>query len=236
MGSVSLQINGPVKDPVISGRITATSGTLNFRNDRYEITRALMDLPAGRNADPIVNIQGEAQIRGYRVTVTLTGPLSKTQFTGPGTNISLGGRLAVGPGGRQTFTAVGQLNLRVLNGLSPDVFTSGVADVAVRVIGTYELPRLTGTASVNTGSVSLLLGNERWTISNLKSVVRFTSNQAQIESLTGTMGGGHVRVSGGARLDGISLAEFLVTCTVKTLLSRFPLLTCHPTRYLYRDQ
>ena len=43
----------------------------------------------------------------------------KTQFTGPGTNIVLGGTLAVGPGGRQSMTADGQLNLRVLNGLSP---------------------------------------------------------------------------------------------------------------------
>ena len=64
VGSVSLRLNGPVKDPVISGRITATSGTLNFRNDQYEITRALMDLPPRRNADPIVSIQGETQIRG----------------------------------------------------------------------------------------------------------------------------------------------------------------------------
>ncbi|HEV2835187.1 MAG TPA: translocation/assembly module TamB domain-containing protein, partial [Pyrinomonadaceae bacterium] len=66
-----------VNDPTISGRITATSGTLNFRNDRYEITRALLDLPPGRNADPVVNIQGESQIRGYRVIVSLTGPLSQ---------------------------------------------------------------------------------------------------------------------------------------------------------------
>ena len=78
-GSVSLQLDGPVNDPTISGRITATSGTLNFRNDRYEITRALVDLPGGRNADPVVNIQGESQIRGYRVIVSLTGPLSQPQ-------------------------------------------------------------------------------------------------------------------------------------------------------------
>jgi translocation and assembly module TamB len=52
---------------------------LNFRNDRYEITRALMDLPPHRNADPIINIQGESQIRGYRVTVGLSGPLSQPQ-------------------------------------------------------------------------------------------------------------------------------------------------------------
>ena len=77
VGSVSLRLDGPVSDPIIAGRITATSGTLNFRNDRYEITRALMDLPASRNADPILNIQGESQIRGYRVIVSLTGPLSQ---------------------------------------------------------------------------------------------------------------------------------------------------------------
>jgi translocation and assembly module TamB len=77
VGSVSLVLNGPVNDPVISGRITATSGTLNFRNDRYELTRALLDLPPSRNADPIINIQGESQIKGYRVIVSLTGPLSQ---------------------------------------------------------------------------------------------------------------------------------------------------------------
>jgi translocation and assembly module TamB len=133
----------------------------------------------------------------------------QTQFTGPGTNIVLGGTLAVGPDGRQSMTADGQLNLRVLNGLSPDAFLSGTAEVAVRVTGTYERPRLNGTASVAGGSISLLIGNERWTVTNVKSLVRFTSNQAQIDSLTGTMGGGHVSVTGGALLEGFTLSRFL---------------------------
>jgi translocation and assembly module TamB len=133
----------------------------------------------------------------------------KTQFTGPGTNIALGGTLAVGPDGRQSLTVDGRLNLRVLNGVSPDVFSSGTADVAVRVTGSYEQPRLNGTASVAGGSLSLLLGNERWTISNLKSLVRFTANQAQIDSLTGTMGGGRVSVTGGALLEGFAVSRFL---------------------------
>lgn len=133
----------------------------------------------------------------------------KTQFTGPGTNVVLGGTLAVGPGGRQSMTVDGQLNLRALNGLSPDFFSSGSADVAVRVTGSYENPRLNGTAAVNGGSISVLLGNERWTISNLKSLVRFTSNQAQIDSLTGTMGGGRVSVTGGALLEGFTVSRFL---------------------------
>jgi translocation and assembly module TamB len=133
----------------------------------------------------------------------------QTKFTGPGTNIVLGGTLAVGPEGRQSMTADGQLNLRVLNGLSPDAFLSGIAEVAVRVTGSYERPRLNGTASVAGGSFSLLIGNERWTVANVKSLVRFTANQAQIDSLTGTMGGGRVSVTGGALLDGFTLSRFL---------------------------
>ena len=133
----------------------------------------------------------------------------QTQFTGPGTNIVLGGTLAVGAEGRQNMTADGQLNLRVLNGLSPDAFLSGTAEVAVRVTGTYERPRLNGTASVAGGSFSLLIGNERWTVANVKSLVRFSSNQAQIDSMTGTMGGGHVSVTGGALLEGFTLSRFL---------------------------
>ncbi|HKY30452.1 MAG TPA: translocation/assembly module TamB, partial [Pyrinomonadaceae bacterium] len=146
----------------------------------------------------------------------------KTQFTGPGTNIALGGTLAVGPGGRQNMTADGQLNLRVLNGLSPDVFTSGIADVAVSIRGTYESPRLNGTASVAGGSVSLLVGNERWTVSNLKAIVRFTADQAQIESLNGSMGGGRVSATGGARLEGFTLAEFLVNVRGENVTVPFP--------------
>jgi translocation and assembly module TamB len=133
----------------------------------------------------------------------------RTQFTGPGTNIVLGGTLAVSGEGHQNMTADGQLNLRVLNGLSPDAFLSGTAEVAVRITGTYERPRLNGTASVASGSFSLLVGNERWTIANLKALVRFTANQAQIDSMTGTLGGGHISATGGALLDGLTLARFL---------------------------
>ncbi|HEY2975294.1 MAG TPA: translocation/assembly module TamB domain-containing protein [Pyrinomonadaceae bacterium] len=146
----------------------------------------------------------------------------QTKFTGPGTNIVLGGTLAVGPEGRQSMTADGQLNLRVLNGLNPDAFLSGTAEVAVRVTGTYEQPRLNGTASVAGGSISLLIGNERWTVSNVKSLVRFTSNQAQIDSLTGTMGGGHVSVTGGALLEGFTLSRFLFNVTGDNVTVPYP--------------
>jgi translocation and assembly module TamB len=197
----------------LSGRATGTlkaSGNL-LDEDGYLSFTGLQG--TGNFSD--LNFQVEdVQLKATTPLVVRFSPsevsFENAQFTGTGTNIILGGSIALGTAGRQSFTVDGRLNLRVLNGLSPDVFSSGTADVAGRVTGSYELPRLNGTASVSGASVSLLLGNERWMISNLKSVVRFTSDQAQIESLTGMMGGGRVTATGGARLNGLAVAEFLV--------------------------
>jgi translocation and assembly module TamB len=78
VGSVSLQIRGSVNEPIISGRITVTRGTINFiRNQRYELTRAIIDLPPQQQIDPVFNVQAESEIKGYRTIVQLTGPLSQ---------------------------------------------------------------------------------------------------------------------------------------------------------------
>jgi translocation and assembly module TamB len=168
------------------------------------------------------------------VTLTAVSPLivnfsrnevtfEQTQFTGTGgTNIKLAGTLATGPGGRQSLTADGRLNLRALNALSADAFLSGTGEVAVRITGTYETPRFNGTASVNSGSIGLLIGNERWTITNLKLLVRFTSNQVQVDQLTGLLGGGHVSAAGGALLDGFRIARFLFNIHGDNVSAPFP--------------
>ncbi len=202
----SLKASGPLVDEDGYFSVSGLQGTANLS----ELTFRIEDVQLTATAPLLVRFSPTEVF------------FEKTQLTGPGTNIVLGGVLAIGEGGRQTFSADGQLNLRVLNGLSPDVFTSGIADVAVRISGSYESPRLNGTASVNSGSVSLLLGNERWTISNLQSIIRFTSNQAQIDSLAGTMGGGRISVSGGARLEGFALAEFLINLHGENVTVPFP--------------
>jgi translocation and assembly module TamB len=120
------------------------------------------------------------------------------------------------------MTADGQLNMRVLNGLSPDAFLSGTAEVAVRVSGSYERPRLNGTASVANSSLSLLIGNERWTISNVKALVRFTANQAQIDSMNGMLGGGHISATGGALLEGFTLSRFLFNIHGENVSAPYP--------------
>jgi translocation and assembly module TamB len=190
----TLNLSGNLVDEDNEFSTTGLQGTATFSNLSFRVE----DVQLNATTPLVIKFAGNELM------------FDNAQFTGPGTNIRVGGTLATASGGTQNFTVDGNLNLRVLNGVSPDVFSSGTADVAVRFGGTYESPRLNGTASLTGASLSLLLGNERWMISNLRSLVRFNSDQAQIESLSGTMGGGRVTATGGALLDGITLRSFLV--------------------------
>jgi translocation and assembly module TamB len=135
----------------------------------------------------------------------------KVRFTGPGTNILFGGTAATAEGGRQNLSVEGDLNLQVLNGISPNFFLAGAAHIGVRMTGTYEDPRLTGTASIDNGSFSTLVSSERLTVSNVKGNINFTSNQAELRNLEGTLGGGKVIASGGAVLEGLIPSQFRVS-------------------------
>jgi len=209
----------------VSGRVNGTikaSGNLIDEDDNFSI--------AGLTGEANLS---ELSFRVEDIQLTATTPLvvrfrpnevafDSARFTGPGTNIVLDGTIASGSGGKQSLDINGDLNLRVLNGLSPDFFSSGTAEVAMRINGSFEAPRVIGTASVNNGSVSALLGNERWTVSNLKAAIRFTANQAQIDSFDGTLGGGRISATGGALLEGFRVSAFRVNVRGNNVTVPFP--------------
>ncbi|MGQ0760460.1 MAG: translocation/assembly module TamB domain-containing protein [Acidobacteriota bacterium] len=146
----------------------------------------------------------------------------ETRFTGPGTNVTIGGTVATSAGGRQNLGINGDVNLRVFSGLSPDVFSSGVARLFIRITGSYEDPRFLGTAEVTGASVSVFSGDQTITLSNLTGLIRFNSNQAQIERLTGTLGGGRVTASGGALLAGSARGRFALNLRGENVTLNYP--------------
>ncbi|MCB1024903.1 MAG: translocation/assembly module TamB domain-containing protein, partial [Acidobacteria bacterium] len=78
--SVDLRVTGDVEFPQISGRISATSGTIVFRNDRYEVQRGELTFPPNTGGiEPIINLQAESQISGYQVFVNLNGKLTDSE-------------------------------------------------------------------------------------------------------------------------------------------------------------
>jgi translocation and assembly module TamB len=76
--SVSLHVTGDSENPQVAGRITANSGTIFFRKDRYVIQRAVLEFPPETSIEPIINLQAETEIAGYQVFVNLSGPLTET--------------------------------------------------------------------------------------------------------------------------------------------------------------
>ncbi len=77
--SVSLNLTGDADNPRLSGRITANSGTLLYRKDRYDIQRAVLEFPPETTIEPIINLQAETEISGYQIFVNLSGPLNDTE-------------------------------------------------------------------------------------------------------------------------------------------------------------
>ncbi len=78
--SVSLVLTGDANNPRLTGRITANSGTILFRKDRYDIQRGVLEFPPETSIDPVVNLQAETDIAGYQVFVTYSGPLRDSEL------------------------------------------------------------------------------------------------------------------------------------------------------------
>ncbi len=76
VASVSLRLTGDIDFPQVSGRLTTTSGTLFFRNDRYEIRRGVLEFPPNSDQDTIISLQAESEINGYQIFTDLSGSLS----------------------------------------------------------------------------------------------------------------------------------------------------------------
>lgn len=236
----------PKADVKVTGTATGTvraSGNLISENDKGEDVFSFDALRGTANFS-------ELTVQIEDVPLKAASPLlvqfsrneiffEKTQFTGPGTNIIFGGTAALGPSGRQALSIDGQINLRVLErSISPDLFLSGPGEVSVRVAGTYERPRLSGracigltgkscenladTSAISPASMSLIVGEERLTLANLKGRVIFNENQAQIDTLTGTLGGGRVSASGGVLLSGFTLAGFRLAVHGEDVIVPYP--------------
>lgn len=77
--SVSLVLTGDTNEPRLAGRITANSGTIFFRKDRYVVQRGVLEFPPDTTIEPIINLQAESEIGGYQIFVNLAGPLKDSE-------------------------------------------------------------------------------------------------------------------------------------------------------------
>jgi len=70
---VEIDLKGTVDEPAITGRIEASGGTLSFQGNRYTVTRGNIDFVDPLRIQPVIDIEAEAQVRDYRVILSITG-------------------------------------------------------------------------------------------------------------------------------------------------------------------
>lgn len=138
--------------------------------------------------------------------------VESAKFAGGGSNLVISGTKALKDDGINNLNIDGRINLSILNAISRNAFFAGLADVNVRLTGPNQTARLNGTAEMQNASASAFIGSERISFERLKGRVIFTSNQAQIDELTGFLGGGKFTASGGAVIgDNLQLQAFRLT-------------------------
>ena len=134
--------------------------------------------------------------------------IESAKFSGGGSNLTIAGTKALTDDGINNLSVDGAINLRILNALSPNAFFAGISNVSVRLTGPNATARLNGEADFKNASISAFVGSERVSFQRVEGRILFTSNQAQIDNLTGFLGGGRFNASGGALLNGLELQAF----------------------------
>jgi translocation and assembly module TamB len=140
VGSAYLNLRGTTDTPQASGRILLTRGTLNFRNGRYDLTRALITIPGRRGAEPTIDFQAESDIRGYHISINFNGTIAKLQTSVRSDPelpepdiISLILTGSISGGDRSTIAALGQTGL----GLAQSILSASLSEQLER--GTQRL-------------------------------------------------------------------------------------------------
>ena len=139
VGSAYINLRGSLDTPQASGRILLTRGTLNFRNGRYDLTRALITIPGRRGAEPTIDFQAESDIRGYHISINFNGTIAKLQTSVRSDpelpepdiiSLILTGSIS---GDRSTIASLGQTGL----GLAQSILSASLSDALER--GTQRL-------------------------------------------------------------------------------------------------
>lgn len=183
-------------------RINA-DGTREFTTDNLNGSAEFSQLALQIDETPIVASE-PVSIKFNTREVTI----ESARFSGGGSNLIIAGTKALTDDGINNLSVDGTINLRILNAISPNAFFAGTANVAVRLTGPNSTARLNGQAGFQNASISAFVGSERVSFQRVQGNIIFTSNQAQIQELTGFLGGGRFTASGGALLDGVKLQAF----------------------------
>ena len=208
----------PYTTAVASGTIRVVGALYNPDALRISTTVEQLDL---RLVDYRLRNQGP-------IMLAVDGPtlrLDTLRLVGDDTALDVTGSIDL-PRQALSLQAFGAANLAVLQGLLPDVRSSGRADVSALIGGTAARPIVSGQALLTAGRLRHF--SFPHALEELNGVVTFNASGIRLDDpgyttgLNGKLGGGAVKFAGRIGMNGYDLSEFDVIATGDDLRLRFP--------------
>ncbi len=72
-----LRIRGTAEHPILLGHVHLLAGELDFRGNRYRLTRGDMNFSNPFRLDPVIDLEATTTVQQYEVAVQLSGPSSR---------------------------------------------------------------------------------------------------------------------------------------------------------------
>jgi translocation and assembly module TamB len=121
----------------------------------------------------------------------------ETHLVGEGTDVIGHGAIFYAEAHRLDFAADGQVDLRLLGGIDPNLAPGGQTNIHLSLAGTVRDPLPQGTIDIKNGTANY--AGVPSGLSDLNGRLVFTRDRVQIEQLTGHAGGGTLEFKGEAR-------------------------------------
>lgn len=81
-GGVRLTLRGTVAEPYVTGRVTASEGSIYFRGNRFDILTGSIDFQERNRINPVLNIRAETDVRNYRIRLDINGDMEHLHSRG----------------------------------------------------------------------------------------------------------------------------------------------------------
>ena len=111
--------------------------------------------------------------------------------------ITLAGGATLGEDPCIDVTAMGALDLALLNLVLPAARLAGRADADIKVTGTASTPSVDGRVKLHEGEARI--SNPRFVISGIEGTIAFAGDRLSLERMTATVNGGDVVLAGSMR-------------------------------------
>jgi len=145
--------------------------------------------------------------------------IKRMNLVGDGTALALFGQVGL-VDEKVTLRAEGDANLGFLQGFLPELRSSGTAQLAADIGGTFRQPVILGDATVEDGRVrhlSLPHGLEE-----MEGRIVFEPDGVRFDDLAGVMAGGSVQFGGRLGLRGYEIGDLNITASAEQMNLRFP--------------